>query len=398
MSHELRTPLNGVMGIMQLLQTSRLDEEQKRWISMAIKSSERLARLLTDILDISRIEAGRMELVDEEFNLQELCDSVCELFIATSKEKDVSLECAIDASMPLKLIGDAARIRQVLFNLVGNAQKFTERGKVTVDMVPLSSPQKGTVRVLFSISDTGIGIPDDKVDTLFKPFVQVDGSYTRSHQGAGLGLAIVKRLVDLMGGKISMESTVGKGTTVHVVLPLKLPKGKDIPAEQGPEQSAEARQSLRILLAEDEPSNALPVMKLLQKAGHKVALAENGQQTLDLFTAQGFDVILMDVQMPVMDGVEATKRIRSQELEVKSQEPENGESISDPQVSGFSPQSFQHSSIPASQHSRIPIIALTAYAMAGDREKFLEAGMDDYLSKPVKMEDLERVLERNIRS
>ncbi len=225
MSHELRTPLNGIMGIMQLLQTSRLDAEQQRWITMAIKSSDRLARLLTDILDISRIEAGRMELFDEEFNPQELCDSVCELFIATSREKDVALECAIDASMPLKLIGDAARVRQVLFNLVGNAQKFTEKGTVTVEMVPLSSHRKGVARVLFSVSDTGIGIPDDRLGDLFQPFVQVDGSYTRSYQGAGLGLSIVKRLVDLMGGNISVESEVDKGTTVHVLLSFKLPQG-----------------------------------------------------------------------------------------------------------------------------------------------------------------------------
>ncbi|HDQ40303.1 MAG TPA: response regulator [Desulfonatronum sp.] len=315
MSHELRTPLNGVMGIMQLLQTTELNEEQQRWISMAVKSSKRLARLLTDILDISRIEAGKMELFDEKFSLKELCDSVCELFIATTQDKDIVLECTIDATMPPMLIGDAARVRQVLFNLVGNAHKFTHTGKITVEMVPLSTPQKDIVRVLFSVSDTGIGIPEERLKDLFKPFVQVDGSYTRSYQGAGLGLSIVKRLVDLMGGSVNIDSSPDAGTTVHFVLPFKLPAGETNFDHQEPGPLIEAKQKLRILLAEDEPSNALPVMKLLEKAGHKVALAENGQQALDLFMAQEFDVILMDVQMPVLNGVEATRRIRAAEVQ-----------------------------------------------------------------------------------
>ncbi|HDQ40581.1 MAG TPA: PAS domain-containing sensor histidine kinase [Desulfonatronum sp.] len=369
MSHELRTPLNGVMGIMQLLQTSELNEEQQRWISMAIKSSDRLARLLTDILDISRIEAGKMDFFDKEFSLKELCDSVRELFIITAQDKDVVLECTVDVAMPPKLIGDATRVRQILFNLVGNAHKFTHEGKVSVEMVSLSSRREGFARVLFSVSDTGIGIPEDRLKDLFKPFVQVDGSYTRSYQGAGLGLSIVKRLVELMGGSVDIDSSPGAGTTVYFVLPFKLPEGASGSGQQEPGQLAEVQQKLRILLAEDDPSNALPVRLLLEESGHIVTLAEDGQQVLDLLKVQDFDCILMDVQMPVMNGVEATRKIRQLEDEKISRSE-------------------------SEKNSRIPIIALTAYAMVGDREKFLEAEMDDYLAKPVKMEDLAKVLER----
>jgi PAS domain S-box-containing protein len=373
MSHEIRTPLNGIMGTMQLLETTTLNDEQKVIVGMTLKSATRLTRLLSDILDLSRVEAGKMEIFEAEFVVHELADSVTDLFTVTARDKGVHLECSIDSEIPARLIGDEARVRQILFNLVGNALKFTKQGSVKLEMTSLGAGKDNAFNVLFTISDRGIGIPDDKLDTLFKPFVQVDGSYTRSFQGAGLGLAIVKRLVDLMGGKISVVSAVGEGTTINVLLSFKLPEDESVSSEIGSGQLAEAKQGLRILLAEDEPSNALPTMKLLEKAGHTVTLAEDGQQVLDLVATQDFDVILMDVQMPVMNGVEATQEIRRLEDE-------------------------KNSSIPESQHSRIPIIALTAYAMLGDREKFLEAGMDDYLGKPVKMEDLEKVLKRTTRS
>jgi PAS domain S-box-containing protein len=394
MSHEIRTPINGIMGMMQLLEMTSLDGDQRKYVQMATSSANRLTRLLSDILDLSRVEAGMMTIHEAEFVVQELADSVSDLFQVVTRDKDIQLECFIDPDIPTRLIGDEARVRQILFNLTGNALKFTDKGSVKVGMTAMSSERPSECRILLTVSDTGIGIPEDKQDDLFKPFVQVDGTYTRSYQGAGLGLAIVKRLADLMGGKISLASTLGEGTTVQVLLPFKLPEGASIAFEQGPRRLTEARQSLRILLAEDEPSSSFPTAKLLEKAGHTVTLAEDGQQALDLLAAQDFDVILMDVQMPVLDGVEATKRIRSQESEVSGQKSDVGDWTSGPQVSGLIPQPSQHSSIPASQNPRIPIIALTAYAMLGDREKFLEAGMDDYLAKPVKMEDLEKVLER----
>jgi PAS domain S-box-containing protein len=223
MSHELRTPFNGIMGMMQLLQTTPLNAEQKHFVAMAITASDRYARLLTDLLEISTIEAGSMLIQEAEFCLKELCASVHDLFKATAMEKGVDLRCSLDLSTPANLIGDVMRVKQILFNLVGNALKFTDQGLVNVEMTPLSSPKEQIARILFSVSDTGIGIPEDKLNLLFKPFVQVDGSYTRKYQGAGLGLAIVRRMVELMGGNISVESCLSEGTTVHVTLPFRRP-------------------------------------------------------------------------------------------------------------------------------------------------------------------------------
>jgi CheY-like chemotaxis protein len=351
---------------------------------MAMGAAKRLTRLLSDILDLSRVEAGKMTIHEAEFAVQELGDSVFDLFKVAARDKGVHLECLIDPDIPPRLVGDEARVRQILFNLAGNALKFTNKGGITVKIAPLPSQKPDECPILFSVSDTGIGIPEDNLDKLFQPFIQVDGTYARSHQGAGLGLAIVKRLVDLLGGNVSVLSTVGEGTTVNVVLPFTLIAGKSSPEQRETDQFREASRKLRILLAEDDPSNALPTRKLLEKSGHEVTLAEHGQHVLDLLAAHDFDVILMDVQMPVMDGVEATKRIRSQESEVRGQEPESRDISSELQPSTFNLQ----------RPRRIPIIALTAYAMTGDREKFLESGMDDYLAKPVKMVDLERVLEK----
>jgi PAS domain S-box-containing protein len=391
MSHEIRTPLNGIMTTMQLLETTALDDEQKKIVLMTIKSANRLTKLLSDILDLSRVEAGKMEIFEAEFVVHKLVDSVTDLFTLTARDKGVALKCSIDSEIPSLLIGDEARVRQILFNLVGNALKFTKQGSVKLEMTSLGVGKDETYNVLFTVSDTGIGIPDDKLGGLFKPFVQVDGSYTRSFQGAGLGLAIVKRLVDLMGGKVSVASTLGEGTTIHLLLPFKLPEGVNAPRIQGTTGLREAQHKLRILLAEDEPSNALPIQSLLEKAGHTVTLAEDGQQVLDLLKAQDFDVILMDVQMPVMNGVEATLRIRA---------AEDGQTVgrSDGQSENVGEQSIdlQPSTFNLQTSRRIPIIALTAYAMLGDREKFLAAGMDDYLAKPVRMEDLAKVLERNV--
>ena len=224
MSHELRTPFNGIMGMLQLLQATPLDAEQKQYIDMTLKASGRFTRLLSDLLDISRIEAGKMNIRREKFNLKEVITSTVDILWLGAKSDNVALKYELDPALPAMIVGDSIRVRQILINLVGNALKFTHQGVVLVHTASLAPAKEGDLRILFSIKDTGIGIPDNKLKKLFKPFTQVDGSYTRSYQGAGLGLAIVKRLVDLMNGIINIESWPGDGTTVHVVLPFSLPE------------------------------------------------------------------------------------------------------------------------------------------------------------------------------
>jgi PAS domain S-box-containing protein len=382
MSHEIRTPLNGIMGMMQLLELTELDEEQQEYVQTAGNASRRLTNLLSDILDLSRIEAGKMQIQAEIFSLRDLCDSVTTLFMPLAGDKGLELKHSIAPSLPEKVIGDEKRMQQILFNLVGNSIKYTSQGRVSLELAALSPAEKEqNLQLCFRVQDTGIGIPEDKLKSLFEPFMQVDGSITRSYQGAGLGLSIVRRLVELMDGDISIQSRVDEGTSVQVVLPVGLP-AESAPVEHeeaAPGHSAET--GLHILLAEDEPSGQLFIKRLLQSAGHRVTVAENGKDALNLLPEHDFDCVLMDIQMPIMDGVQATKRIREMEREAEGSEGQEKDTGQD---------------IPVSQNSSIPIIALTAHAMAGDREKFLEQGLNDYLAKPVDKEELLAALERNL--
>ena len=357
MSHEIRTPINGVMGMLQLLETTPLDVDQTDYVRMAAEAAKRLTGLLSDILDLSRVEAGRMEIRQASFTVKDVVDSVTGLFAGTARNKGVVLKCSLDQGMPDILIGDEMRVRQVLFNLVGNALKFTETGMVSLNIT--AQPAKDDeLRAHFCVTDTGIGIPENRLRDIFEPFLQVENTYTRNYQGAGLGLSIVQRLVSLMNGSITIESTPGQGTSVHVVLPFKT----DQKASPQPMKSVsqKLKTGARLLLVEDDQSNRFPTQKLLEAAGHEVVLAENGQQAIELLTENDIDCIFMDIQMPVMDGVEATRVIR------------NSPSLGSKQ--------------------NVPIIALTAYAMDGDREIFLAAGMNGYIAKPATLEEMTSAL------
>ncbi|OGR34661.1 MAG: hypothetical protein A2051_06945 [Desulfovibrionales bacterium GWA2_65_9] len=364
MSHEIRTPLNGVLGMLQLLRDKNTPEEQLSYVDMAYDSGRRLLSLLNDILDFSRMEAGGLTLHREPFALRATFESVANIFQATCTDKRLALSFQVDESVPEQLLGDEARLRQVLFNLVGNAVKFTPEGRVSVTAWARPMPRApGRFRLYLEVSDTGVGIPVDKLGRIFERFTQADGSHARRFEGAGLGLAIVRRIVELMGGGIEVDSEQGVGTTFGIDLPLDAVVG----SAQAPESSGrlvdqEAREPLRILLVEDEPVSKLSTQLLLSRLGHEVVTAVNGFEAVALYRNGNFDCVLMDVQMPEMDGVEATHVIRSLEK--------------------------------LQARGRVPIIALTAYAMSGDRERFLAEGMDDHVGKPVQLEDLVQALRK----
>ena len=362
MSHEIRTPLNGILGMLQLLQTTATTDEQSLYVETAIHSSLRLTTLLSDILDLSRVEAGKMTISMHAFELKDALSAVHQLFMPTAREKGLNVRVNIHPSIPSWLKGDAARLQQVLGNLVGNSLKFTDSGCVEIEAFPLPPRKHGECRVLFTVSDTGIGIPDDKVRTLFQPFSQVNQGFTRQFQGAGLGLSICKRLIDLMGGSMAVESEHGAGTTMYFCVPFTFGKPTDAPVTKTSDENLSS-DKLSILFAEDDRVSRLSVCHLVRKLGHDIVAVEDGRQALQAIAEGDFNLVLMDIQMPVMDGVEATTRIRAGEAGPDQRD--------------------------------IPIIALTAYAMVGDKERFLEAGMNDYISKPVEMNDLQKILRRH---
>jgi PAS domain S-box-containing protein len=364
MSHEIRTPMNAIIGMSELLLDTKLSSRQEEYQKLVLDSAESLLGVMNDVLDFSKIEAGRMELDPREFELRASLIDTLRTLEVRARQEGLKLTHFIAPEVPILVNADQGRLRQVMLNLVGNAIKFTEQGRVDV-RVDLISQREADAILRVEVRDTGVGVPQDKLKTIFEPFSQAEGSTARKFGGTGLGLSICRKIVSLMKGELWLESEVGQGSAFGFSLPVEVRESRSQAVERAAKVVLETKPDdvpvIDVLLVEDSRGNQLVATRFLERRGHRVTIAENGHKAVAAFESGKFDAILMDIHMPEMNGFEATRLIREQET-----------------PGGL----------------RVPIIAMTANAMQGDREACLAAGMDDYLAKPVRAMDLYEILER----